>query len=282
MARKSRKIEYFTMHAHIEGGNPNYRTLFTAIAGLRGDRRVLKDSSRTFAIPVMRVDDESAFFVIYEGDDNMTPIIFNAEDGTERHEELEIGEFIVEKTHVVVNFARRVVLVEYVQKGAKAFHVEKIVESLGRRFQDFPRLQFGLTPVIADDFVGEIAKFERIREVHARLEKPNADWNDWYTSLTGVADESAAKDFEITMRAARDQSLSVLKGIVKVVKDFIGSPKSPLKSARITGRRTGEESETTINTKKHVSHRRMQVRVDDDGYVNADDIEKKMKQAVGE
>lgn len=275
-----RKLEFFSFHGRSPKRKFDYDIFFNEVSKIAPQNRVFKIGKRTFAIPSFQYKQGIGSLIIYEGDDK-TPLIFNAESGEERHEKLQRNEFVAEKTHAVFDLKKRQFLIEYVQRGAKAYHLSDLLQFLARKIFDDPDIMFTLNPDISEDFIKEVGRFERIRVATMRLSRPNQDWTDCYNGLSEVAEDSEAQDFDVSMKAGRGQSLKKKEGIIKIIGDLVKQPISALKNAKITGTRRDENKETTISTFKHIAHRRTRIRTDEDGYVLANDIIEKMKTFIG-
>jgi hypothetical protein len=274
----TRKIEVWSIHAHVGAKDVkpvDYRRLFQTIAELPPRTRVIAGEDKLVALPRVDVDGNLVRLTAYEGSRGLNPIIFNTTSAEERVERLEAGEILATKTHGIVNLVTRDVLIEYNHQGAKAADIADVLERAVSSSAAWPQVKVELTPVVAETFIQDVNRFERIRVANARVVRPNVGWSDWEDELTKAADDSNAQSVQVEFNAPRGQSLSKTGGVVPFIKR-LARPLTPLKSAAITGRRPGEAAETTISTANHIEHQRINVRLDGDGHVDDADIERRL------
>src|SRR5690606_26414234 len=133
----------------------------------------------------------------------------------------------------------------YVKRGAKAEIMARTIEELlrGVRGDDF-RIDF--SPLVEENFVREINRFTRIRKASITMIKPNAGWDDHYTKISKLLEESDGEKADLSVRAARGESLSKEAGIVEVIKDVVSDDQPYVSDAEIVGLKEGEEGETSL------------------------------------
>ncbi len=272
-----RKLEVFAIHAHIDKSQVDYQVLFKTIADIAAEDRQIDGDERLYAVPTFEIKDGIASFVCYEGERGLNPLIFNTSNAKERVEKLKRGEILATKTHGIIDIKNRIAIVEYNHRGAKAHDLAKVFEDCGRNSSKFPSLTIEFNPVVDEEFVKAIERFQRIRLASLRVAKPNINWSDHYHNLTEVAEDSDAQAMEVTFTASRGKTLSAKAGIVHFIKDLVRDKLSIIKSAKVLGTRENETAETAVSLAHHVEHQKVRVKLNDDGHVESDDIEKRMQ-----
>jgi hypothetical protein len=253
------------MHAHLPGARDlSYPVLFKDFSAIPPEKRNAEKNDMIIAFPVVQVRGEYLYIIAFEGPVGVNPTIFNIVDGSIRTEQLERGEIIARKTHALVDARRRRLAIEYVRRGAKSFDLAiAIRDILAASEARYRRLDLEFTPIVDEDFLKQINEFERIREAELTVTRPNASWSDHYTQLSELLEESGGEKGDIGIRARRGGSIRKNKGIIQVIRDVIKDRFPYLKSAMITGRRKGEDADTTLRTTKHIAHTRGIVDLDD-------------------
>lgn len=276
-----RKLEVFSIHARTARGPVNYENLFKTFAALKDSQRNIQDEEKLVAVPTVEEQGQYIFLTAYEGKLGQNPIIFDAANAEERIEKLRSGEMVATKTHAVADVARREIIIEYNHAGAKATNLADVIENAlrhgSRRDDVWKGLAIEFNPVVDEEFVKAIERFQRIRSASLRVSRPNPGWTDFHNKLNEMAEESDAKDAEATLTANRGKSLARSAGIVKYIKQFASGAHSILKSAKIIGNRKDEVGETTVSLGNHVSHQKARVKMDNDGHVDDADIKEKLK-----
>lgn len=274
IARTSRKLEVFTVHAHFgpkASDAVNLKRLFQSISETALSVRVVNISGKSIALPEFRLDEDIIVLTAYEGEEG-NPLFYDFVNAKERIEELPKGEKLATKTHGVINLATREAIVEYNQRGAKAADIAVALQEIGRSLTEWADLEVELTPVFDQSFLQAINSFSRIREASVKIVRPNPDWTDHATYLTDFAKDSKAHLIEVTANAERAQSLNQSKGLIGFIKSMIGARKSSLKTAKVTGTREGEKAETTVSSNNYIAHQRVVVAKTKDGLVSDPDI----------
>lgn len=275
MPRKvsARRLDVYTLHAHVDREPPDYVDLFRRLADLPAESRSIVDSDRLVALPHFDVEDDVASIIAVEGPVGVTPLIYNLERQTERAQPLQPGDVVVNRTHARINLESRRVLVEYNQRGAKAADIAATLQRSGRRIDAFKKLQLSLVPVIGEDFAEALDGFERIRTARVRLSRPNFDWDDWVDPLTDAAGDSDAAAANVEFSAPRNGSLSKTAGIVRFLKRATGrAGPSPIESASVSGRRAEDDADVTISSRGFVVQRRVTIPRAPDGQLRDADV----------
>src|SRR5947209_1930637 len=104
MARNvvNRKLEQFTLHAHVARKPANYAAVFRALAELPAQERQLVANDRLTAIPRLAATGGIVRIVALEGPVGLNPLVYNLEDQSERIQTLRSGEVVVSRTHAVI------------------------------------------------------------------------------------------------------------------------------------------------------------------------------------
>lgn len=274
----SRRLEVWALHAHTEAGAvEDYRKLFRALARLDAQNRKYISEDKVVAIPEMRfIGPLLVQLRAYEGPPNVQPVVYDADEGTERLARVRPGEIVVTKTHALIDLKRREALVEYNHRGAKASDIAAVLGDSARQLPAWRSAYIELAPQTDKSFLEELDRFERIRLTRMRLSRPNIDWTDFSDDFAEFAEESDAQSGQIEMNARRGRSLSMSRGIVKALRSAVTAPRSSIQSATVRGRRAGETEETSLSLRDHKAHRRVAVKTDLNGHVVDEEIEKKL------
>ena len=280
MQYANRKVSAYSIHAHGKQFDGNYDAVFKAIYDLEKTSRFVKISSMTVGIPDVVQLDADYFLTFIEGEEGVQPLIFDSQTGSTYENELEAHEILVSASHALVVPAKRRILIEYVKSAPKAPIMERVIEQLlQRKYGDDFRISF--SPIVEENFVREINKFKRIRVASLTLIKPNAGWDDHYTKISKMLEESGGEKADLSVRAARGETLSKNAGIVEVIKDVANDHQPYLVDAEIIGTKEGEEVETRVPLNQHVVHRNISVQKQKNGSLNVLRLREKMRELVG-
>jgi hypothetical protein len=274
----SRKLEVYKIQAHFgraASDAVNYQKLFQQIAFATRAQRTVNVLGKSIGLPDFRVDDDLVVLTAYEGEEG-NPLFYNFLKGTERIEELAVGEKLARKTHAVISIPRREAIIEYNQRGAKAADIAEAIQEIGRSLTTWRDLEVNFTPVTDQSFVQAIDNFQRIRSATMKMVRPNADWTDYATYFTDLAGESKGGSVEVTINAQRGQSLNRSKGLIDFIKKMVTATFPSLKSAKLVGTRKGEEAETTVSMANHIAHQKVAVEVTDEGHVDEPELNDKL------
>lgn len=279
-ARINRRIQAFAIHAHGRIFQGDYGQLFRTLAAIEKSERIVRFSTITVAISDIREIDGKYFLTFTEGEEGLQPLILDIVTGETRDEELGRDEVLVSAAHALVQPEKRRILVEYVRGGAKAETMAATIEALlVRKFDRDIRIEFA--PVIEENFVKEIERFKRIRVASLTLIRPNAGWDDHYTNISELLQKSDGEKAQLSVRAARGQSLNKNDGIVEVIKDAANDGQPYLADAEVVGIKNGEETETSVPLHMHVVHRNVNVPREANGGVNVLRLREKMLALLG-
>lgn len=280
MATIKRRVQAYAIHAHSKNFEGDYENLFARVEAIEKRERLVLFGSIAVAMPdVQRVGD-NIFLTFTEGEVGLQPMILDTLTGETREEELERNEILVAAAHALVNPAKRRILIEYVRTGAKAEAMARTIEKLlSERGLNDIRVDF--SPVIEENFIKEIDRFDRIRMASLTLIKPNAGWDDHYTHISDMLQSSGGEKAELSVRAPRGESLNKDAGIVEVIKDVVSDDQPYISDAEIVGVKRGEEAETVVPLKKHVVHSNIAVTREANGGVNVLRLREKMLALMG-
>lgn len=279
-ARLNRKISAYAIHAHGKDFSGDYEELFSVISSMEKSDRIIKIRDVVVAITnVSRVAD-GYFLTFVEGEEGVQPLILDTVTGETRDGDLERDEALGAAAHALVKPNGRRILIEYVKRGAKAEVMARTVEELlrSKRGKDF-RIEF--SPLVEEDFVREINRFTRIRMASITMIKPNAGWDDHYTKISKLLEESDGEKADLSVRAARGETLSKTAGIVEIIKDVVTDEQPYVSDAEIVGMKDGEEGETSLPLHKHVVSKVVNVPREVNGGVNVLRLRQKMISLMG-
>lgn len=279
MARYTRrKLEVFSLHAHItDDTTPDYAELFDFISSIEPEDRIAEVRRSVLAVTNQSWDGRTYEFSVVEGDLDVVPLVFDTETAVERLIELSDDEVVVTKTYGLVDTARREAIVMYNHRGAKAKDIAILLRTFIRRQPDWAYSELSLVPVADKAFVDALDDFDRIRLASATFARPNIDWTDTSERLLEGAEESAAQNVSVELSAHRSGSLNKERGFVAAIKRLLGQDRATISDAHIRGTRQGEEAETSIYLRHHVTHQRVNLRLDEDGQIDSDDIATKIR-----
>jgi hypothetical protein len=273
----TRRLQVYSLQVALKDGTQvNYHAFFKDLESHR-ENRSLEVGDRVIIIPKIAIRDDSAFFVSYEGERGIQPIIFNTETDAERVAGLEKEELLVTKTHALINLDTREAIIEYNHRGAKALQLAEVLEHIAPKASaTYAGVHVSLTPVADEEFLRAISKFKRIRVASVKLAEPNQDWNDDHHALTKFAGDSEGRSISVQIFASRGHSLASDRGLIPLLKRWISKVASPVEAASVTGTRGEETSETTISLAHHIEHQHVSVKLEE-GRVAEDDIEERMR-----
>ncbi|KAB7786363.1 hypothetical protein [Methylorubrum populi] len=278
MARRvSRKLELFSVHAHNNNEEIDYKKIVSTFKALPRSLRITKIGNMVFGFPVVTEMEGIYFMQVLEGDPEATTLIFDRATGRASETELADSELISQATHLVIHPEKRLAAIEYVRRGAKAVQIGPAIASvLKSNTSDFRLLDLEFPPKIAKGFSEQIATFERIRVASLRITRPNASWTDHYTDLSDLMETSGGEKAEIDVRAGRGASLEKNKGIVQVIKEISEDEHPYIEEAAITGTRANESAETVVRSSTHILHTRVSVEANNSGEVYDNSIRSKL------
>jgi hypothetical protein len=278
----NRKLEVWSIHARLgDVAVHDYGEVFSAVVAMKPTERVWENEEKAVAIPMLTLKGRTVTLIAYEGPRGQ-PIIFDTAEGTERTQPLEPEEIVATRTHAVVDLDSREAIIEYNQRGAKAADIATVLGVSGRKLDGLEGFWVDFSPKVGRSFVEGIDAFERIRVAGFRIARPNSDWTDWDDTFAASAAESGAQSAKAEYMAPRGGSLSKGVGVVPFIRERAAAGIAALKNASITGRRYGENAETTITLGDHKEHQRVAVKLDSDRRVDEADIRRRLSQYYDE
>lgn len=252
MAIVQRTIRLYALHARNERGPINYVEFFGWLTNLPVQSRLIS-INRELSIALEKIDRiENTFaFRFIAGNPGETPLIFDVNRGESVPGEASLERWPGSPTRVVIaaDPQQRIVAIEGRRNGVTANNLEKYFSRIGKNH--WGRLSFEITPLVSPSLVQEIDKFERIRVASVELSRPNFDWSDHRDNLNELAADSGAERAESSVKAATGESLRKDQGMVGLIKDIAQSPHSNIKDVRVTGRKPGDKSDSTVSLRKH-------------------------------
>lgn len=272
----NRKLEVWTLAAHVAKGRVDYRAMFRDMAALPATQRQWEDDERVVAIPSIEIRRGGKVYLTAVEGPRGQPLIFDTEQSKERTGRLRPGEIVATRTHALIDLRTREAIVEYNHRGAKARDIATTLGESGRRIASWRTLYVVLNPKVATSFANAIDAFERIRIAGVRVARPNVDWTDWDDDLTEYASESDAQSAEVEFVAKRGESLSRLRGIIPFIKSRSEDGAASMKNAYVVGRRPDDAAETKVTLNDHKEHERVSVRIDDEQRVDEADIRRQL------
>lgn len=279
MARYTRrKLEVFSLHAHITNHEtPDYSEVFAFIASIQARERIAEVGRSVLAVSDQSWDGRHYEFTIVEGDLDVVPLVFDTETAAERLLELSADEVVVTKTYGLVDTERREAIVMYNHRGAKAKDIAVLLQTFMRRREGWGYSELSLVPIADQAFVDALDEFERIRLASATFARPNLDWTDTSERLLEGAEESNAQKVAVELTAHRADGLSPNRGFVAALKQLLRQRRATVVDAHVRGTREAEEAETAIYLRHHVTHQRVNLRLDDDGQIESNDVLAKIR-----
>jgi hypothetical protein len=271
-------LEVFLLHGHQNDRPINYRAFFEYLAALPPADRARQRTGKLVALPTLEVDGDHVRLIAYEGPVGESPLIYNRLNAEERIERLASGEVLARKTHAMSNLLTRELVVEYNQRGAKASDIVNLFQELALQDSDWARLDLVATPIVEPSFLAALDRFQVIKLATVKVARPNQNWNaDLKNMLGEMASDSDARMADVTLHATRSGTLSKTRGLVAYIRAMLSGRRPSVEGATITGIREGESADSTISLKKFVQGQVVSVRLTDDGYVDDEDIETKIR-----
>jgi hypothetical protein len=125
-----------------------------------------------------------------------------------------------------------------------AEELAQFIEDEARKLEGFETLDLSFTPVPTPSFAEKITGMDRIQSATVSLARPNVDWGDRYSQLTGIAADSNGKIIDATVRTGRNDRLSKQAGIVPDLIKWLTGTFPAVVNAKIRGN-AGENSPLT-------------------------------------
>jgi hypothetical protein len=254
MAPIVRSIYAYDLHGHDANGPLDYEAFFSALSRLTVRERafLLPRSRQVVAIPEVRRDGSVFELRFVEGTEGELPLFYDPETGAEREAEARVGELAVQSAWLVVDVDARLVIQERRRPGVPLNDAVAAIVGIGRDRNLAPNPTISVLPLVSKSFTAEVYSLQRIKSATMVLAQPNMSWRDQADSLISqaAADSNAAS---VTLGASARPNGSLVKeaGIVAEINDMVGERFSPLRSAKIVGRRAGESKDRTVSTRSH-------------------------------
>lgn len=276
----TRRIDYYTINAQTTSGAISYTDFIQRLSAISPKNRRMYWGPFVLAIPRVDVDDSIVDLIVLRGDKDAEVLIYNEDTGEEELQILEQNQVLAEKTHLCLDAENKKAVCEYNRRGAKITEIAILLQYLGREFLNYTNLVVNFVPITDIEFEKAIARFERIREASVTITKPNPSWNDYEDQLLDYTKKSNGQKFSFSVNAIRGKTLNFNAGIIYTIKQLVRAQHTSLEAAKITGRRSNETSETSINTKKFQLHTRRNFRTDEHRRIDTDDVKVKLRNLI--
>ena len=247
-----RTLTAYIIHARSRDGVIDYVDFFTRLAALDYSQRQVTRAQEAVAIPLAQQSDDKFVFRVVVGVPGAAPVLFDVATGRSRLGRVRATEFVESSSVVVVDPTRRVVVIERRRPGVPIPTLERLLSRLGRTLGAGPGLTVSLTPIPSESFLAEIEGLARIRRAEVSVARPNYDWTDAAAKIAALGAESNAADMELVATAPRGESLAPNAGVMADVRSLAQRAITPIRDARITGRRSDQGREVTVSLDKHV------------------------------
>jgi hypothetical protein len=254
MAPIVRSLYAYDLHGHDANGPLSYTDYFTQLSRLPVRERVylLPRSRQVVAIPDVRRDGDVFELRFVEGTEGELPLFYDPETGAERLAEAKVGELAVQAAWLVVDVEARLVIQERRRPGVPLNDAVAALMGIGRDRGFAPNPTLSVLPLVSESFTAEVESLQRIKSASMTLAQPNVSWRDAADSLIAqAAADSNAAAINLGATARPKESLAKEAGIVAEINDMVGERFSPLRSAKIVGRRSGESKDRTVSTRSH-------------------------------
>lgn len=189
MSKRTLKFLQYSIHAHLEEGNPDYPSLFHRFTELKGKYR--KNGKRVIAIGTAMLTGGSAnherlSLVVYSGEDDQSILFFDINQQVEMSATTEAGRFVARKTYVLIDPKQRTLVMESGRGHPSAEEFAGFLEHEAQTLQGLETLDLSFTPVPTPTFAEKISGMQRIQAASVSLARPNVSWNDRYTPTHAV------------------------------------------------------------------------------------------------
>jgi hypothetical protein len=232
----------------------DYRAFFSDLAGFDPQLRQTGVGDLTVAITATIPANDRWSVRFVSGIQGLPPLLYDPDTGTESTTDIG-GRILATATWVFVDPQERFAVIDQHRPGVPVAVIARALAHLGRELELAPGLTLSLNPVPSPSFVEELDRFDRVRQAAVVIERPNYNWLDSATDLTGYAAESDAGTVELQMSAERGQSLATDSGIVDDIRTLASQSIGPLRNLRVIGRRQGESKETSLSLARHQEKR---------------------------
>jgi hypothetical protein len=250
MKLRTYRFNLFTMHGHLEVGNPDYAELFKLMSSLKGHHH--EEGLRQIAIGTAKTHPKGLFLVLYSGDKEKNLLFFDVGEQKEFTQVTGPKRFQARKTRVMIFPETRRVLIEAGRGKISAGDLADIIEDQAHKNDVFRSLELVFTPVAAEEFFTAIDNMTRIQAATVTIAKPNVDWSESYKDLSKLAQDSDAKAIDATVRAKRSAGISKVSGLIPAIRSWVSDSMSSVLGVRIKGEKPNHSGLITLNLSDHV------------------------------
>src|ERR1700677_3047629 len=155
MPKRTLRFLQYSIHAHLENGNPDYAALFRGMTLLKGKYR--QTGKRVTAIGTAMLtkgskDQERLFLIVYTGENDQNILFFDLNQQAEFNTATVAGRFVARKTHVLIDPVGRTLMMESGRNHPPAEELAQFIEDEGRNLEGFETLELSFTPVPTPNF----------------------------------------------------------------------------------------------------------------------------------
>lgn len=252
----------------------NYVDTFQKLADMPDEKRRIERADKLVAVPVFDFDSTQGIveFTAYEGPIGVSPLIYDPNTTKGEVQPLEGESVLATVTFGRIDIKKRLAVVQYNLRGAKAGEIALVLEESGRAIGLGDLFTVDLTPQGDKSLIEAIEQYERIRQASLKLVEPNIDWADNKNNMSAIAQASNGRAVETVVTASTGQSLAKNDGLVQVIKDMIREGVNNLKAASVRGTRQNETAETSTSLANHTQHQRIRVDVDSSGHPDEEEV----------
>lgn len=262
MPNDVRSVYAYELHGHDARGPLNYEDFFSALARTSPAQRQYRrrNSTEVVAVPEIRVEDGRYLLRFVIGREGDPALFYDLESGRERRAEPGTSEVSVQTAWLIIDPRYRLVVQERRRPGVPLQEALRALVGIGRDQDLAPNPTISLGPIVESTFADEVEELDRIKSATIVLQQPNMSWTSAADSvLAEYAEDSNIGTIEIGATARPKESLSKGAGIVQEIKQMVASSFSPLKNARIVGRRSDEKKDRTVSLRKHAKRREIEI-----------------------
>lgn len=254
-----RTLEAFAIHGHRGAGEPfSYKEIYELVAAMDPQSRSVEVKGRVFVLSTFDVVDGRVVIISHEGDADAVPLYYDRETNKERIGRKGRTEIVSTRAHALIDIEKRIAVVEYNQRGAKASHIASIISRLAHEVTRDYGIELDLNPLPGQSFNDEMELISRIRSAEVRVFEPNVSWHE---ANVRVAQASDARTFALKLFARRSSGLSTSNGLIPAIRQMLKRPLPNLKEATIEGV-TSEGRSKTVRLKSHVTKDKFELTVD--------------------
>lgn len=255
MPKRTLRFLQYSIHGHLEKGNPDYVSLFRKLTILKGKHR--QSGKRVTAIGTAMLskgskDQERLLLIVYTGDNDQNILFFDLNQQSEFNAATVAGRFVARKTHILIDPGTRTLMLEAGRSHPPADELAQFMEDVAHSLEGFETLDLSFSPVPTPSFAEKITAMERIQSATVTLARPNVDWGDRYSQLTGIAADSNGKVIDATVRAGRNDRLSKQSGLIPDIVRWLTETFPAVLNAKIRGNADENSPLTELKLSDHV------------------------------